>query len=528
MKKIVFLVCLAILLFGTITFLASQAALTPQAKPAIKLAFGKEVATGGAREAFLMKAFLQSQVERGNFKLAKVQTEEQGGYVHNRYDVYHQGIKIWGAQMIDHQKNGKTYYVNGNYYDDIQISVTPQVGLKDAIKTAETALPEGLFQPYGETELAILPFQSGYFLAYIIMNAKPDAIIISFVNAATGALIFSYNDVKTDPFICIGKGIFGDWRKLSTDFAGGKYTLTDMMRPAKIITANMFNSEDLAKNYYITSPDGNWTDPVAVCAHSYAGWIYDYFNQVHNRKGMDGANSPLIVNIHYGVNYSNAFYTGQTKQIYFGDGDPNTQYPYPAGLDVMCHEFTHGVTDSTSALIYFDQPGSLNEALSDIMGVSCEFRFQPVGYGVQMADWWEGEDYRKPFQAGRDLSDPARLIFMASMGWHYPDHMTKYYDFTPYNYFDNNGVHINQAIVTHAYYLLCQGGTNKTSGRSVGGIGVAKGEKIFYRAWVNYLAPASSFSNARAACIQAAIDIFGAGSTEVGRVNEAYLCVGII
>jgi Zn-dependent metalloprotease len=57
---------------------------------------------------------------------------------------------------------------------------------------------------------------------------------------------------------------------------------------------------------------------------------------------------------------------------------------------------------------------------------------------------------------------------------------------------------------------------------------VAKGEKIFYRAWVNYLAPASSFSNARAACIQAAIDIFGAGSTEVGRVNEAYLAVGII
>jgi bacillolysin len=528
MKKKLFLVIFAILLFGSISFLVSQAKLAPQTNPQIHLAFGKQVAAGSAKEVLFMKAFLESQIKLDNFKLAKVQTEEQDGYVHKRYDVYYQGVKIWGAQMIDHQKNGKTYYINGNYYDDIQIPVTPRVEIKDAIKAAEMVLPEGLFQPYGETELTILPFQAGYFLAYKIMNAKPDAIIVSFVNAATGALIFSYNDVKSDPIVGIGKGIFGDWRKLSTELNGGKYYLNDIMRPAKIITANMFNSEDLSKNYYITSPDGNWADPVSVCAHSHAGWIYDYFNQIHGRKGMDGANSPLIVNIHYGVNYSNAFYTGQTKQIYFGDGDPNSQYPYPAGLDVMCHEFTHGVTDSTSALIYFDQPGSLNEALSDIMGVSCEFRFQPVGYGVQMADWWEGEDYRKPFQAGRDLSDPARLIFETSMGWHYPDHMTKYYDFTPYNYWDNNGVHINQAIVTHAYYLLCQGGTNKTSGRTVGGIGVAKGEKIFYRAWVNYLAPASTFSNARAACMQAAIDIYGAGSTEVGRVNEAFLAVGVI
>jgi bacillolysin len=528
MKKKLFLVGLAVLFLGTISFQAGQAKLAPQGKPAIKLAFGKEVATGAAKDVLVMKAFVESQIKLGNFKLAKVQTEEQGGYVHKRYDVYHQGIKIWGGQMIDHQKNGKTYYINGNYYDDIQIPVTPQVEIKDAIKTAEKALPEGLFQPYGETELTILPFQSGYILAYKIMNAKPDAIIVSFINAATGDIIFSYNDVKTEGYIGIGKGIFGDYKKLSAELASGKYYLNDVMRPGKLITANLFNKDENSPSYYITSPEGTFTDPAAVDAHSYIGWIYDYYFSVHNRKGMDGANTQLVVNIHYGNNYENAFYSGQTKWLYFGDGDPNKQYPYPAALDIIGHEFTHGVTDSTSGLIYFDQPGSLNEALSDIMGVNIEFRYQQVGYGYQKSDWWEGEDIKKPFEAGRDLSDPARLIFMPSMGWKYPDHMSKYYDFTPYNYLDNNGVHINQAIVTHAYYLLAQGGTNRTSGLSVNGIGVAKAEKIAYRGWVYYLTPSSNFSNARAACIQAANDLFGGGSTETGRVNEAFRACGII
>ena len=52
-----------------------------------------------------------------------------------------------------------------------------------------------------------------------------------------------------------------------------------------------------------------------------------------------------------------------------------------------------------------------------------------------------------------------------------PDHYSKRYLGTG----DNGGVHINATIVTHAFYLAIEGGTNRTSGLSVQGVGAIVG-----------------------------------------------------
>jgi len=47
----------------------------------------------------------------------------------------------------------------------------------------------------------------------------------------------------------------------------------------------------------------------------------------------------------------------------FGEAD------YFAGaLDVVAHEMGHGVTDTSAGLLYKNQPGALNEAMSDVFG----------------------------------------------------------------------------------------------------------------------------------------------------------------
>ena len=95
---------------------------------------------------------------------------------------------------------------------------------------------------------------------------------------------------------------------------------------------------------------------------------------------------------------------------------------------------------------------------------------------------------------------------------------------------DNGGVHINSAIPNQAFYLAIEGGTNRTSGLSVQGVGSANREqieKVFYRAFTQLLNAGATFSTARAATIQAARDLYGNGSAAERAVSEAWTAVGV-
>jgi len=527
MRKKWLCLIIGVFVFSSVSFVQVQDKPVPTKAAEIAMALGRPIMASMGPELTVMKAYLAAQVRSGNLRSFRVQSEDDQGIVHHRYESYYRGVKIWGAQLIEHKRNGTTYLINGRIFDDLALSVTPAVDANKASAVAFADLKDPGFIAFGEPELLILPLKTGAVLAYQVQYTRTDALMVTFIAAQTGAVLFKYNDVKTETSIGIGVGTLGDTKKLSVQFKDNKYTLIDLLRPGRLITADMLGGEDIFTTYFINDNDNIWSDPVAVDAHAYIGWIYDYFYLVHNRHGMDGINSQLVVNIHYGINYANAFYTSQTNWLYFGDGDPSKQYPYTAALDIVGHEFSHGVTQSTSGLIYWGASGALNEAFSDIMGVNCEFFHQPAGNGYMKAEWWEGEDIRRPFEAGRDLSDPHRLIFYEPYGWRYPDHMSEYYDFTAYNNWDNNGVHINQSIATHWYYLLANGGTNRKSGISVAGIGISDAERIAYRGWVYYLTPDATFHDTRVATIQAAVDLFGAGSTQVTRVTQAWNAVGV-
>ena len=90
-------------------------------------------------------------------------------------------------------------------------------------------------------------------------------------------------------------------------------------------------------------------------------------------------------------------------------------------------------------------------------------------------------------------------------------------------------VHFSSGIANNAFYLLANGGTNRTSGQGVqGGIGIEKGLKIFGQALTNYMAPNTTFSGARAATLRAAADLYGAASPEVQKVKDAWTAVGVL
>jgi thermolysin len=156
------------------------------------------------------------------------------------------------------------------------------------------------------------------------------------------------------------------------------------------------------------------------------------------------------------------------------------------------------------------------------MAVSCEIFHQPGGSGYRQAEWWIGEDCSKSFRPMRSLSNPSSLRVRDGT---YPDHYSRRWVLPVSD--DNGGVHLNCTIAGHWYFLLANGGTNRTSGIAVDGIGLSKAEKIAYRTWVYYLHPSSNFKAARTASLQAAADIYGAGSAESAATALAWTAVGV-
>jgi len=205
--------------------------------------------------------------------------------------------------------------------------------------------------------------------------------------------------------------------------------------------------------------------------------------------------------------------------VMFGDGDGFVFDYLAGGLDVVAHELTHGLTEFTSKLEYFEEPGALNEAFSDIIGTAVEFYHQQPGTGPQRADWLIAEDVTRG-QPGflRSLQNPVRVGF--------PDHYSIRYTGAD----DNGGIHINSNIINHAFYLAVAGGTNRVSRVSVQGVGLAnmeRMERIFYRAFALMLGPLSNFRDARNATLQAASDVYGVASNERAQLLQAWNAVGV-
>ena len=472
-----------------------------------------------------------AEIAAGNLRLLSVQSEELNAVRHERYDQYYKGVRVWGAQIIRHFRQHELYLINGTRQESLELDVTPLLMADQALALAERALPPVGRTLVGTPELVVFPAETGARLAWLVFLTAPGEETYVFIDALNGGTLFKYDNLHTaeEAEIGLGTGTFGDKKKLSTTkMDSGAFWTKDQMRPALISTATANYAEDNENAFYLSDGDNIWDeDPTVVDGHAYLGSVYDYYYLVHGRKGIDNDNMGHVLVVHYGNQYQNAFYLYSTKWIYFGDGKSGAQYPYAAALDIVAHEFTHGVNHHTCNQTYWGEPGALNEAFSDIMGVSCEFRVQPSGSGYGKAEWWEGEDTRIPFGPSRDLTNPASQYWNTADRLRYPDHYSKRYTPAYLKGFDNDGVHINMTIASHWYFLLANGGTNRTSGQAVTGIGLADAEKIAYRGWTVYMGPSTNFKGARTATIQAATDIFGASSTQTDRVKQAWTACGV-
>ncbi len=287
--------------------------------------------------------------------------------------------------------------------------------------------------------------------------------------------------------------------------------------PVKAAARQVYDSkhtwEQRVKPVVRGEDDPETTDEDVNLVHKYAGIVRDYFKNVLGRNSIDNLGMDLILNVHFGKEYMNAFWDGD--EMTFGDGDGKIFISFAQSLDVVAHELTHGVTEFTANLEYKGQPGALNEHFSDVFGTVITQFYE--GQTAHNADWLIGDEIMGPDLYGealRSMKAPGTAFDNPLMGKdRQPAHMKNYFAGPE----DNQGVHINSGIPNKAFYLVAMD------------IGTDKAALIWYTA-LQKLWPTAKFNDAVKVIVDAARLLTKDGKIPKGstqKVRAAFQEVGL-
>jgi thermolysin len=479
--------------------------------------------------------------------------------VNTHFQQTHNGVPVFGGEAIVHLDTlteVEAVPTTDNLIEGVYVNTTPNLTAEDAIRAAKGKYKEKngceeCFTDPPKADLWVLRHEGVDYLVYRVQLVRLDGTEntsepVYFVNAHSGELVWSYDNLQTQSAAGTGSSLYSGTQPINTYRSGANYYMEDHSRfvgtwdnrsTAKFSGNGLIVS--YGTNYYFTDADNFWNTSAqraGVDAHFGAAKVYDYFLTVHGRNGIDGqggprtltsinGSTPLITSIvHFGKSLNNAFWSGSRSQMFYGDGDGTSWSPLVT-LDICGHEMQHGITSRTANLTYSGESGALNESWSDVFGSLVELYARG---GETAGTWWIGEDARTPNIAGdaeRRMDEPHKGTNYGYTTDDQPDHYTERYTGTS----DNGGVHINSGIANHAFYLVAKGGTHAhVAGPFVTGIGPDKAAKIWYRALTTYMTSSTNFAGARTGTLNAATDLYGAGSVEAVAVADAWAACGVL
>ena len=280
----------------------------------------------------------------------------------------------------------------------------------------------------------------------------------------------------------------------------------------RVYTAD--NGTTLPGRLVLHEGDPASTDPAVNEAYDGAGFTYDLFWQAYQRDSLDDAGMALDSTVHFQSSYDNAFWDG--RQMVYGDGDGELFNRFTLALDVIGHELTHGVTQSTSNLNYSGQSGALNESYSDVFGsLVKQWR---RGQAASEADWLVGQGLftsRVNGVALRSMKEPGMAYDDPVLGKDpQPAHMRDYVVTLE----DNGGVHVNSGIPNHAFFLAAV---------AMGGQAWDRAGRIWYVAGRDRMPTNTNFQVAADLTLEVAGALYGGGSAEQQAVRYGWESVGI-
>jgi Zn-dependent metalloprotease len=234
-----------------------------------------------------------------------------------------------------------------------------------------------------------------------------------------------------------------------------------------------------------------------------------FYRKCFGRNSVDGNGKTLLSSVHYSVDYNNAFWNG--TQMTYGDGDGRLFVDFTRSNDVIAHELTHGVTQFTSGFGYADEPGGLNESMSDVFGSM--FRQWRGKQTVAQADWLIGSAIMGPdaiargYTCLRDMANPGAAHCLAPQ----PAHYSKYKP--------GMDPHYSSGIPNFAFYKAAT---------AIGGKSWLKAGKVWYSALADFPAkPNMTMSQFAARTRSVAGSLFPNEPAVKSAIDSAWKAVGL-
>jgi Zn-dependent metalloprotease len=252
---------------------------------------------------------------------------------------------------------------------------------------------------------------------------------------------------------------------------------------------------------------------------------YDMHRNVLGWQSLDGNNTATYIAAHVNTAYDNAYYSDTCQCMFIGDG---AAFNSLGAIDVVGHEMGHGVTASTSDLVYAGESGGLNESSSDIAGEAVEAYARAGGKGGQLPSA-PGNDWMLGTEISRS-GEPLRWMYRPSLDGASPDAWS-----TSLKRLD---VHYSSGPNNRMFYFLAQGseadkGSNYYSKylvktpAAMRGVGLDKAYRIWFKAATTKFTSTTNYAAARTYMMESAQELYGAASPELIAVQRAYAAINV-
>ncbi|WP_415839301.1 M4 family metallopeptidase, partial [Nocardioides zeicaulis] len=397
------------------------------------------------------------------FTRAATYTGDNGIYS-MAYERTHEGLRVVGGDFVV-LANSDGQVVGTSVAQDAPVeiaSTTPGITAAAASDAATALADQGA--TVSTPELVIWHREDGTKLAYEVeVRGTHDGEASwqrAWVDANTGQVLESREQIAHGT----GTGAWEGNVTIPTSGSGTSYSMTNS-------NATTLKCQDAANNTTFTGTDNAWGNGVATnketgCVDAFyaaeqerlmlSSWL--------GRNGMNGSGGWVPIRV--GLNDVNAYYDGTQVQI----GHRQGTNEWIGAIDVVAHEFGHGIDDKTPGGI---SSNGTQEFVADTFGTATEFY---AGNPADPADYTIGEEINLVGSGPiRDMSNPGNVGDPSCYSSSIP----------------NAEVHAAAGPGDHWWYLLANGGTSKCNGQSVSGVGVQNAMKIMYNAMLMKTSSAS-------------------------------------